>query len=211
MRDATYEFPNWRYATSGGEGRGRGGGGKGRGRRHRFSPEDIDRMIEMRQMRGGGFGPPFRGGRGRRRRGDVRTALLLLLAEQPRNGYQLMQEIGERSDGRWTPSPGSVYPSLSQLEDEGLIRASELDGGKVFEITDAGRAHLEERGDAPAPWDDDDDKASPTSLRDLIRGIAVAWTQVVQTGNEAQLEKATKVLTEARRELYRILAEDDDA
>ena len=63
----------------------------------------------------------------------------------------------------------------------------------------------------PAPWDDDDDKAGPTSLRDLIRGIAVAWTQVVQSGNEAQLEKATKVLTEARRELYRILAEDDDA
>jgi DNA-binding PadR family transcriptional regulator len=210
MRGETYDFPTWRFA-SGDEERGRSGGGRGRGRRHRPSPEDIERLVALRGMRGLG-GPGFRGGRGRRRRGDVRTAILLLLAERPRNGYQLMQEIEERSGGHWRPSPGSVYPSLSQLEDEGLIRASELDGGKVFEITDAGRSHLEERGDVPAPWDDEaDDENNPAKLRDLIRGIAVAWTQVVQAGNEAQLEKATKVLTDARRELYRILAEDDDA
>src|SRR5881275_2659676 len=89
--------------------------------------------------------PHFGGGRGRRRRGDVRVALLLLLAEEPRNGYQLMQEIEERSGGRWRPSPGSVYPTLAQLEDEGLIRATDRDGTRLFEITDAGRAHLEQR------------------------------------------------------------------
>ena len=90
----------------------------------------------------------FGGGRGRRRRGDVRAALLLLLAEEPRNGYQLMQAIEERSGGRWRPSPGSVYPTLAQLEDEGLIRATERDGTKLFEITDAGREH---RRGAPGP------------------------------------------------------------
>src|SRR5437588_7131207 len=101
---------------------------------------------------GPGFGP--RGGRGRRRRrGDVRAGLLLLLAEEPRNGYQLMQAIEERSGGHWRPSPGAVYPSLSQLEDEGLIRAIEQDGTRLFEITDAGRQHLEERHDATPPWE----------------------------------------------------------
>src|SRR5437588_10911522 len=82
-------------------------------------------------FRGGppfGPGAMFGGGRGRKRRGDVRAALLLLLAEEPRNGYQLMQAIEERSGGRWRPSPGSIYPSLAQLEDEGLVVASERDG-----------------------------------------------------------------------------------
>src|SRR6202011_2396696 len=108
--------------------------------------------------RGFGGGPgdfPFEGffpgrgpfGRGRKaRRGDIRTAALLLLAEEPRNGYQIMQEVEERSDGEWRPSPGSVYPALSQLEDEGLIRTEVLDGRKLFALTDAGRKLLEERG-----------------------------------------------------------------
>src|SRR5579875_749321 len=90
--------------------------------------------------RGRGFGPgegrPFGGGRGRRRRGEIRLALLLLLSEEPRNGYQLMQAIEERSAGRWTPSPGSVYPALSQLEDEGLVRSVPAESGKAFELTD---------------------------------------------------------------------------
>src|SRR5215210_86537 len=69
----------------------------------------------------------------RARRGDVRAALLVLLAEEPRNGYQLMQEIEERSDGVWRPSPGSVYPALQQLEDEGLVRVAPGEGRKAFE------------------------------------------------------------------------------
>jgi DNA-binding PadR family transcriptional regulator len=208
MRGETYEFPFWRFAA-GDEERGRGGGGRGRGRRHRPSPEDLERLMSHR----GGFGGPgFRGGRGRRRRGDVRTAILLLLAEEPRNGYALMQEIDERSGGRWRPSPGSVYPTLSQLEDEGLVRTTEIDGAKAFEITDTGRQLLAERGDAPAPWDEgDDESTSPRDLRSKIGAIAGATMQVAQAGDEAQLKKAVEILDEARKALYRILAEDSDA
>jgi len=211
MRGETYDFPMWRFAE-GGESRGRGGG-KGRGRRHRPSPEELERLMALRgAMRGGGFGGPgFRGGRGRRRRGDVRTAILLLLAEQARNGYQLMQEIDERSGGRWRPSPGSVYPTLSQLEDEGLIRTTEVDGGKAFEITDAGRQQLAERGDTPAPWDEGDSEGvSPRDLRGKIGTIGVAVMQVAQAGDEAQIAKAVEILDNARKALYRILAEDDN-
>src|SRR5579875_1416932 len=111
---------------------------------------------------GPGFGPGPGGHRGRRRRGDVRLALLMLLSlESPLNGYQLMQGLEERSDGRWRPSPGSVYPALQQLEDEGLIRAVQTEGesGRAFELTDAGRGHLAERGEQKPPWEpalDDD-------------------------------------------------------
>src|SRR4051794_41553959 len=86
-------------------------------------------------------------GFGRRRRagrGDVRAALLVLLAEEPRNGYGLMQEIESRSGGVWRPSPGSVYPALQQLEDEGLVRSVESGGRRQYELTDEGRAHVEE-------------------------------------------------------------------
>src|SRR5579862_3526498 len=106
---------------------------------------------------GFGFGGPrgWRGGPGgKARRGDIRTAALLLLAEEPRNGYSIMQELEERSQGVWRPSPGSVYPALAQLEDEGLIRSEEVDGRKRFAITDAGTELLAGRpADAPAPWD----------------------------------------------------------
>jgi DNA-binding PadR family transcriptional regulator len=163
---------------------------------------------------GGGpmFDRPFGGGRGRKRRGDVRTAILLLLAEEPRNGYQLMQTIEERSDGRWRPSPGSVYPTLSQLEDEGLIRATEIDGQKVFEITDEGRHRIAEREGTPAPWEygDDADDDSNRKLRELIGGIAAAAMQVQRAGDEQQVQRARELLTEARRGLYRILAEETD-
>src|ERR1700744_6193323 len=105
----------------------------------------------------GGFGPGPRGprGRGRKaRRGDIRTAALLLLAEEPRNGYQIMQEVEERSEGVWRPSPGSVYPALQQLEDEGVIPSEETQGRKLFHLTDEGRATVEARdAAAPAPWD----------------------------------------------------------
>src|ERR1700692_2535937 len=101
------------------------------------------------------FGRPAGRGRGRKaRRGDIRTAALLLLAEEPRNGYQIMQEVEERSDGAWRPSPGSVYPALQQLEDEGLIRSEEIDGRKLFRLTDTGQAQVNDRGqDTPAPWE----------------------------------------------------------
>jgi DNA-binding PadR family transcriptional regulator len=182
------------------------------GHRHRHGP------------RGGGFGGPLGGfgpgfgpggprGRGRKaRRGDIRTAALLLLSEEPRNGYQIMQEVQERSDGVWRPSPGSTYPALQQLEDEGLIRARELDGRKLFELTDAGRAYVKERGEGkPAPWEQmsGDVSEGAHELGRLIREVASAFTQVVRTGSEAQMGEARKVLTRTRKDLYRILADGD--
>jgi DNA-binding PadR family transcriptional regulator len=165
----------------------------------------------------GGFGGPGAswrgggGGRGRRaRRGDIRTAALLLLAEEPRNGYQIMQEIEERSAGAWRPSSGSTYPALQQLEDEGLIRSGERDGRKHYELTDEGHAWVNERDqEAPAPWDqmgaDLSDQAH--ELGRLMREVAGAFTQVMRTGSESQWTEARTVLVNARRDLYRILAD----
>jgi DNA-binding PadR family transcriptional regulator len=161
-----------------------------------------------------GFGGPrgFRGGGGKARRGDIRTAALLLLAEEPRNGYALMQEIEQRSGGVWRPSPGSVYPALAQLEDEGLIRSEEFDGRKRFAITDEGREVLAARpADAAAPWDTLAGGVSGDvqELMRLLRQVAVASTQLVQSATESQLAEAKQVLTETRRTIYRILAGDD--
>src|ERR1700680_5310925 len=133
-------------------GRGRCGPAHHRHRRHGFGPGPFG------DFGGGPFGGvgrcPRAGGR-KARRADIRTASLLLLAEEPRNGYQIMQEVEERSDGVWRPSPGSVYPALQQLEDEGLIRSEEADGRKLFALTDAGRAFVKERGtDKAAPWEE---------------------------------------------------------
>jgi len=156
------------------------------------------------------FGPGPRG-RGRKaRRGDIRTAALLLLAEEPRNGYQIMQEVQERSDGVWHPSPGSVYPALQQLEDEGLIRSEEVDGRKLFKLTDDGEAYVRERGEGRrAPWElmSDDVSEEAVELGKLIREVAGAFAQVMRTGSEAQMGEARKVLARTRRDLYRILGE----
>src|SRR5215831_599181 len=109
--------------------------------------------------RWGGLGPFFGGPGGfqrgpRARRGDVRAAALLLLAEGPLNGYQLMQEIERRSEGVWRPSPGSVYPALAQLEDEGLVRSDDVGDRRAYVLTGAGRAHVEARRDElDAPWE----------------------------------------------------------
>jgi len=186
------------------EGRGRGRGGRGRHRDTFFyGPGPF--------MFGGPPGGGFRGRGPKARRGDVRTAILLLLAEEPRNGYQLMQEIEERSEGVWRPSPGSVYPALQQLEDEGLVRTVETDGRKLFELTDAGKKFVDERDeDLPTPWDEmtggvSDESAEAASV---MRGLAMAFAQVMQAGNKAQMDEATKALSETRRRLYAILAED---
>jgi len=164
----------------------------------------------------GGFGPGGpRGprGRGRKaRRGDIRTAALLLLAEEPRNGYQIMQEVQERSGGVWSPSPGSVYPALSQLEDEGLIRSQESDGRKLFELTDAGRALLAERAaDRQAPWEEMSETVSDHAheLGRLMREVAFAFAQVMRTGSDGQIAGAREVLARTRKELYRLLADGD--
>ncbi len=201
----------WRAMT------GRGGGPAGGGHRHGHhrGPRDFGPGFEGFPF--GGFGGPGGGrfGRGRKaRRGDIRTAALLLLAEEPRNGYQIMQEVQERSDGVWRPSPGSVYPALQQLEDEGLIRSSEGGGGtgKVFELTDAGKTYVGERdAEAPAPWEQMSNHVSDQAveLAGTMREVASAFAQVMRTGSDTQIGEARKVLSAARRDLYRILADGD--
>src|SRR6476646_4453554 len=135
--------------------------------------------------RGGPGWGPHRHGRGRARRGDVRLALLRLLVEEPRNGYQLMKEIEERSEGAWRPSPGSVYPTLSQLEDEGLVRSVEADGNRLFEITDAGREHLESRTGEPDPWEPPREEADNplAELAPLVVQIGKATFQLASVGD----------------------------
>jgi DNA-binding PadR family transcriptional regulator len=183
-----------------------GHGGHGHFGRGGFDP----RMFAM-GMRG--FGPfgGGPGGRGRRaRRGDVRAAALLLLEEEPRNGYQLMQEIEERSGGVWRPSPGSIYPALSQLEDEGLVRSDESAGRRAFQLTDEGRTYVEENREAlGTPWDEagGDLPEGVAELRNLMMQLGMATMQVVQAGNEEQTAEARKILDDARRALYGILAE----
>ena len=169
---------------------------------------------------GWGFGPGHRGGFGgpprrpRSRRGDVRAALLLLLEEEPRNGYGLMQEVEERSDGDWRPSPGSIYPALAQLEDEGLIAPAGGDQGKAFALTDAGRAHVEEHREAfGAPWAQAA-RGRPHGVGDLrasLGQLAQASMQVAHTGDAEAVAKARRILDDARRSLYRMLAGDEPA
>ena len=195
MRDRDLK---WHFAERHGYGPGPGGAPFGRGRGFGWGPP-------------GGHGPFFAGGRGRRRRGDVRAALLLLLAEEPRNGYQLMQAIEERSGGRWRPSPGSIYPTLAQLEDEGLVRSTQSDGAKRFEITDAGRSILDQRPEQAPPWVDEQEPEAVGDLRGQLMQVHAAAMQVAHAGVDAQIERASETLAEARRKLYRILAEEDEA
>jgi DNA-binding PadR family transcriptional regulator len=203
-----------------------------RHRRHNRDLKGADEEFGFVRMRHGGpgfggpFGGPF-GGRGfggpggpggpgwqrRKRRGDVRLALLMLLAEEPRNGYQLMQTLQERSDGNWRPSPGSVYPALAQLEDEGLVRGTQAgESGRTFELTDTGREHLAERGEQRPPWEpSEDDGESFGEFRRAIVSTAKAAWQVAQDGDEQQIAKATELLNQTRRGLYRLLAGDADS
>jgi DNA-binding PadR family transcriptional regulator len=147
--------------------------------------------------------------RGRAGRGDIRAAILALLAEQPMHGYQIMQELSERSGGAWRISPGSVYPTLSQLEDEELVRAEQQGGKRVFSLTEAGTA--EAAGAPSAPWQDVGADVPPAlvELRDLMHQVRSATRQVVQAGSEKQVADAAELLRETRRKLYQLLAEDD--
>ncbi|MFF4774161.1 PadR family transcriptional regulator [Microtetraspora fusca] len=174
---------------------------------------------------GGGFGPggpfggpgfPFGGrgfGRGRKaKRGDVRAAILALLAEEPRNGYQIIQEIAQRSQGGWKPSPGAVYPALQQLTDEGLVLSDETEGRKTFRLTEAGQTYVaEHRDEVRAPWEEmtPDIGENVHELFDLSRQAASALFQIAHSGSESQVSKARQVLVETRRKLYHILADGD--
>ena len=157
----------------------------------------------------GGFSGAFFGRGPKVGRGDVRAAILGLLAEEPMHGYQIIQELTERSGGMWRPSPGSIYPTLQQLEDEGLVRAGDSDGKRVFHLTDAGRKEAARRAEGGAPpWAMWDDGSPLAELRDVGIGVAAAVVQVAQAGNDVQIARAREILQETRKRLYGLLAED---
>jgi DNA-binding PadR family transcriptional regulator len=192
-------------AAHGGEGPRRSGRGRG------WGPGDAFGAPRY------GFGPGWDdGGFGRSRRGagrgKLRAAVLALLAEQPRHGYDIITELGQRSGGLWKPSPGSVYPLLQQLQDEGLVTSTEDDGRRIYRLTDAGRTWVEDnKGGAQEPWEAHGPHVPEGTLvlLDGFRRLAAAGWQVAHTGNAAQVAEAGAVLDEARRALYRILAGDD--
>jgi DNA-binding PadR family transcriptional regulator len=193
-------------AGFGGFGPGRGFGGPGFG----FGP-------------GGGFGPGFgpgggprgghRGGRrggGRGRRGDVRAAILKLLVERPMHGYEMIQEIAERSQDLWKPSPGSVYPTLQLLVDEDLIVGTESHGSKkLFEITDAGREAAEKI--ETAPWDEITEGADPSAvnLRSAVGQLMGAVRQSAFASTAEQQKRIVDIVNNARKEIYQILGETE--
>lgn len=167
--------------------------------------------------RGGfGLGGP-RGGRGGRRgkRGDVRAAILVLLAERAMHGYEMIQEIAERSGGLWRPSPGSVYPTLQLLVDEGLIRGTESEGSKrLFELTDDGRAAAE-KVETP-PWQQiaegwKDQAPGQVNLHTAITQLMGAVEQSAFAASEEQQQRIVDIVNNARREVYNILGETDES
>lgn len=155
-----------------------------------------------------------RGGRRRARRGAVLDATLTLLDERPMHGYEIITELETRSEGRWRPSPGAVYPALGRMEDHGLIAADEIDGKKQFRLTDAGREQLEayraSRGDdAVEPWNETA-RGPRGDLRGHVAELMGQARQVGRFGTPDQIERAVAVLTDAKRQLYTILATEPD-
>jgi DNA-binding PadR family transcriptional regulator len=185
-------------------GRRHGGHGRGGG----FGPGFDPRAMGFGPGFGPGFRPPFRGRKAAR--GDVRASVLSLLSEQPMHGYQIITELAERSGGTWRPSPGSVYPVIQQLQDEGLVRIEEADGRRVVHLTDAGREYVEAHAEElAAPWEavgGGQDEVTGALLT-AARGLAAAAWQITNAGTAADVEKATEVLTDARRRIYGILAD----
>jgi DNA-binding PadR family transcriptional regulator len=156
----------------------------------------------------------MRGGRGhgrgrhRVRRGDVRSAILALLDDRPMHGYEMIQELEERTGGRWTPSAGSIYPTLQLLEDEGLVTAEEVDGRKVYSLTDSGQEAVPERTEGGRPWEQGDEDSPRFEARKELFRLMGAAKQLARADNDEQLTKAAEILKDARRKLYGLLAEE---
>lgn len=146
----------------------------------------------------------------RMNKGDVRSAVLSLLLEESMHGYQIIREIEERSGGSWKPSPGSVYPTLQLLTDEGLVRAEESGGRKTYSLTEEGRAAAgEETTERTAPWESATarDSGRMTALPKAGVELAQATAQVARSGSKEQIAQAVEILDDARRKLYSILAQ----
>jgi len=177
----------------------------------------FHRHPHERRLRAFGFGPPWeRGGpgqgrhegRGRGRRGNTRAAVLGLLTERPMHGYEMISELEQRTGGVWRPSPGSIYPTLQMLEEEGLITADEPgEGGKRrYTLTDKGRATAES-GERPWREFDQGHIAHMHQVREAGFGIMQAMRQVGMMGTDEQRAQAVEILNDTKRKLYALLAE----
>lgn len=227
----------WRKVTDDGGRRGRGGprgrGGHGHGAGRGghggpFAPggpggpgapppwlQDLVRNFGGPEF-ARGFGGPGRGRGPKARRGDVRGAILDVLADEPLNGYQLIQAISERTDGVWKPSPGSVYPTVQQLEDEGLIEGVEVDGRRLLRLTDEGRSWREEHPDEIArTWSSFEETSTPPAaaggadlMPEVGQVMSAVW-QIAWSGTQQQRAEAAEVLGETRRRLYGLLADGE--
>jgi DNA-binding PadR family transcriptional regulator len=147
-------------------------------------------------------------GRHRVRRGDVRSAILALLDDRAMHGYEMITELEERTGGRWRPSAGSVYPTLQLLEDEGLVTAEEVDGRKVYSLTEAGQKAAPERTEGSRPWEQGDEDSPRFEARRELFKLMGAAKEVGRADDDEQLKQAAEVLKDARRKLYGLLAEE---
>lgn len=172
--------------------------GYGRGRGYAMRGPDLP---------GQGWG----GGRRRMRRGEIRRAILSTLSDGPGHGYEVMRRLEARSGGIWRPSPGSVYPTLQMLEDEGLVHSHTLDGTRVYELTDAGRAEAASSADAPgqAPWEQGDETDRRLrALHEAVSQVHMATRQVAGAGSPEQIDRGIEIVQRTKRELYQLLAGD---
>jgi DNA-binding PadR family transcriptional regulator len=178
------------------------GPGHGRGHHGRGGPG-----AELHGLRG-----LFHHGRGGRsvRRGNVRFAILAVLNDRPMHGYDVIRELESRTRGRWRPSAGSVYPTLQLLEDEGLVTGTETDGRRTYTLTDAGRAVADEHRIPDDGWLDADAGGQP-SLPELAGRLIAAASELERVGTDAARDSARTALVDARRHLYRLLADDEGA
>ncbi len=177
---------------------------------HRCNPRHagVHRGEEFARSRGVRYGR----GRGgpRARRGDVRAAVLALLAERPMHGYEMIREIEERTEGAWTPSAGSIYPMLQLLEDEGLISGQEIEGKRRFTLTEAGTAEQAEKAGERNPWDAIREEAAPEQIQlaESMKKLHHAIRQVFSAADHGQQKRVRELLDETRRKIYAILAEE---
>ena len=152
---------------------------------------------------------PLRFGRAMARRG-VRPAILAVLVDRPMHGYQVIQELEQLSGGRWRPSAGSVYPTLQLFEDEGLVRSQEVDGRRVYTLTEAGTAAAAASPLRKHPWFDARTGKRSMDLRRLAVQVVGGAIQVSRVGSPEAQDQAREILIDARRRMYGLLAEDDN-
>ena len=196
-------FPGWDQGWSGGW-----SGGRNQPWRHGGPPPWVQGLIGFAQAGSAATRGP------KVRRGDVRSAILDVLAVEPMNGYQIIQQIAERSGGAWKPSPGSVYPTVQQLEDEGLVEGlTETGGRRLLQLTDAGRRYVEEHPEELAetwrPFTEGEALEETHDLKPVIGQVMGAVWQVIVSGTRQQQAEAAEILADTRRRLYGLLADGD--